>query len=225
MRTMVVLGLALGGCSSSDDDSRSTDAGPLSDVGATDAGRERGICPKFNNPECNQQDACGELRAPEPSCTGCRPFSPEFTCDFGECRNLTPPGNIHQIGFSVGALRNRFKSFTATLVSQTTAGGATITCEDVYADQIDLDDGCYNVVQSQGKDSDQQETEFFPFYSGTPSGKVLIILWGYAEEVHQQTDPVGISCTPAEIGADGLPGCSHAPASPCLEGDRMRLIQ
>jgi hypothetical protein len=219
MRCWGLAAIVLLGCNSGTDDdpfdASVTDNGPPPDGGV------RALCPMLEAPECMNASTCGEVIGKQSNCNGCFAYSHSL-CTFGACE--TPPvlanSNPVNIFFNVeGALASRLMSFASAALAAETAGGAAVSCADVYAGEVDPNDGCYNIVDSRGFPTAIVGDSYQTFFSRLPANrKVLLLLWGYQEEVASMGEPIGISCTEYDVGMPDGDGDD-------VEGDMMRLIQ
>lgn len=205
-------------CAGGDDADAGVD--PADGGSVPDAGR-LGLCPQEPNPACMRADDCADDNTKQSNCGGCYPYNRSL-CATAACSMpaTLEAGDIHNLLFVVGdALELEVKSFAGAVVSAVTAGGNTITCEDVYAGRIDLDDTCYNVLDSRGFAAIAQPGEaytitFSRFASG---GRALMIVYGYSAE-NSAGDPIGVTCISVDVGIPGV-GRQDVP------GDTMRRIQ
>jgi hypothetical protein len=212
----VIVGL---GCNSGTDDdpidASVTDNGPPPDGGV------RALCPMLEAPECTSATTCGEVINRQSNCTGCFDYSHSL-CRFGACE--TPAGlaasNPVTLYFNVeGALASRVMSFATAGIAAETAGGAAISCAEVYAGDVDLTDGCYNIVDSGGYAAVIVGDAYRALFSRLPTErKVLLVVRGYEQDLDSMGEPIGISCTEYDVGGPDGDGDD-------VEGDMMRLIQ
>src|SRR5262249_47541861 len=141
-------------------------------------------------------------------------------CVESACMTPAPigPGDIQTIKFQVGSLLPRIQSFAGFVIDAETAGGSTITCADIYAARIDLDQRCYNILDSLGRGATGAMGDEYPFaFSGFASGrKVLVVVYGYAMN-GSQGNPIGVSCTALDAVAPGTGPVNVA-------GDMMKPI-
>ena len=215
---MAMVGLLVGCSSSTDDDGMDAtvvDAAPMEDGGV------RALCPALEAPDCMAADACGEVNPRQSNCTGCFPYSSAL-CTFGACETpaVLAASNPVNVFFNVeGALASRVASFASAALAAETAGGATITCAEVYAGDVDFTNGCHNIVDSRGFPAGIVGDSYQAFFSRLPTErKVLLVLRGYEETVAMMSDPIGISCTELDVGGPEGDGVD-------VEGDMMRLIR
>ena len=218
MRVLLVLIGLLVGCSSGDDeggmDAMVPDNGPPPDGGV------RALCPMLEAPECMAAATCGEVLTKQSNCSGCFDYSRSL-CTFGACESPATlmPGNPVNMRFTVeGALSSRVRSFASVGVAAESAGGAPVACPEVYAGDVDLMNGCYNVVDSRGFAAAIVGDAYQAFFSRLPTErKVLLLIRGYEEDLDSMGEPIGISCTELDVGGPDGTGVD-------VEGDMMRLI-
>lgn len=179
-----------------------------------------GLCPQEPNPACTRASDCGDDQTKQSNCGSCTPYNRSL-CATARCE--TPAqlgaGDIHNVVFQVGSLQLELKSFTGVALAATTAGGNTITCEDVYAGRVDPADPCYNVLDSRGLAAIAQSGDTYVFtFSRFASGlRTLFLIYGHAME-NSEGNPIGVSCTERDVAQ---PGGGRED----LPGDMMRRIQ
>ncbi|MCK6546785.1 hypothetical protein L6R52_13120 [Myxococcota bacterium] len=205
-------------CSSGDDGDAGVDP---ADAGSEPDGGRLGLCPQEPNPACMRADDCADDNTKQSNCGGCYPYNKSL-CATAACTSpaVLEGGDIYNVLFIVGdALEPELKSFAGAVISSVTAGGNTITCEDVYAGRVDLNDTCYNVLDSRGFASIAQSGEayIFTFSRFASGGRALMIVYGYSAE-NSAGDPIGVTCTSVDVGTPGV-GRQDVP------GDTMRRIQ
>jgi hypothetical protein len=203
--------VALGCNGGTDDgvDSGPNDSGPPPDSGV------RATCPMLEAPQCMNAAGCGEV-IPKGECTECYDYS-HALCTFGACETpeLLAASNPVRVFFTVeGALAPRVSGFVRAAIAAETSGGASVSCTEVYAGEVDLTRDCYNIVDSSRFSVAMVGDTYQVFFSGLPTErKVLLLLWGY-----ETTEPIGLSCTEFDVGGRDGTGVD-------VEGDMMRLIQ
>jgi hypothetical protein len=216
---LALMGL-LAGCSSGTDDVVVEDAS-VPDTGPPPDGGVRALCPMLESPECVAFATCGEVLPAQSNCSGCFDYSKSL-CTFGACERpeVLADNNRVIVRFNVeGALSSRVRSFASVGLAPETAGGAAVSCAQVYAGDVDLTNGCYNIVDSRGFPAAIVGDTYQAFFSRLPVERMaLLILRGYEEEVASMEEPIGISCTEIEVGMRDGSGVD-------VEGDMMRLIQ
>jgi hypothetical protein len=215
--SFLLMGLLVGCSSGTDDepmDASMPDNGPPPDGGV------RALCPMLEAPECMGADTCGEVRGPQSNCSGCFTYN-QSLCSFGACESpaLLAAGNPVNMRFTVeGALASRVRSFASIAIAEETAGGATVSCAEVYAEDVDLTNGCYNIVDSRGFQAAIVGDAYPATFSRLPTErKVLLVIRGYEEDLDSMGEPIGISCTELDVGGPDGTGVD-------VEGDMMRLI-
>lgn len=211
--------LAVAGCSGSGDDGDAVDGGPR-DMGVQADGGVRAVCPMLASPECTTQAECGEVLPRQSNCEGCFDYS-RSVCSFGACDSPPTLGvtDTHTVWFTVNAaIEPRLRSFATAALTAETTGGASVTCEQVYAGEVDIAGGCHNVIDSRGQEiAGVAGTYPMPFSRFPAERRVLFIIWGY-EMDNSEGDPLGVSCTEYEVG-------SPMQGEMRVEGDMMRPIQ
>jgi len=214
----VVIGLLVACSSGTDEDGMDAmvpDTGPPPDGGV------RALCPMLEAPQCAEAATCGEVLPRQSNCIGCFEYNRSL-CTFGACETpaLLADSNRVTLRFNVeGALSNRVQSFASIALASETAGGASISCDGVYAEDVELGDRCYNIVDSRGFPAAIVGDTYQAFFSRLPTERrVLLVLRGYEEDVASMTEPIGISCTAIDVGGPDGTGVE-------VEGDMMRLIQ
>jgi hypothetical protein len=211
---MTMVGLLVGCSSSTDDDgidASVVDATPIEDGGV------RGLCPTLEMPECMAAGDCGEVNEPSDiNCIGCLPWS-RAVCTFGACESpevLVASNPVNVYFNAESGVASRLTSFASAALTAETSGGATITCNDVYAGDIDLTNDCYNIVDSRRFPIQMTGDSYPAFFSRLPTERrVLLVLRGYEDQTE-----IGISCTEFDVGGPDGDGVD-------VEGDMMRLIR
>ena len=219
---MRVLGLMIAmlvGCSSSTDDDSSDASVP--DTGPPPDGGVRALCPMLEMPSCMAAETCGEVLTAQSNCGGCFDYSRSL-CTFGSCESpeILEPSNPVTLRFNVeGALASRVMSFASVAIAAESAGGAEVSCAEVYAGDLDFGNSCYNIVDSRGFAAAIVGDAYQTFFSRLPTQrKVLLVVRGYEEDLDSMGEPIGISCTELDVGEANGTGVD-------VEGDMMRLIQ
>lgn len=183
-----------------------------------DAGRT-GLCAQEPNPMCMRAADCMDDSSRPTNCGGCFAYN-KTLCATNACETpaLLGNGDIHNVVFQVGILQTELQSFAGHVIDAKTAGGNTITCEDVYAKTVDLADPCYNILDVRAfREIARQESTYTMSFSAFASGRhVLFVIHGYALQ-NADGNPIGISCTAYDVGAPGM-GAE-------VSGDMMRRIQ
>lgn len=206
-------------CADSGDGGSDSGSAPADGASTADGGR-RALCPAEPNPACTKAADCGGENPKQSNCGGCRPYHPSI-CHTAVCS--APPlldgGDPLNVIFQVGGLENQLMSFVGAVYTAGTAGGNTITCEDVYQRRVSPDEPCYNLVFSRGFAAIAQsgDTYTFTFTRFASGQRSLLLVYGYALE-NSEGDPIGVSCTPYDVGPPGE-GRKDVP------GDMMRRIQ
>lgn len=215
----MVAALVIAGCNTGDDDDGMVDAG-FQDVGVQADGGVRAVCPMLESPECTAQAECGEVLPRQSNCEGCFDYNRSL-CRFGACESPPALGvtDTHTVWFSVaGVIEPQLRSFATAALAAETAGGASVTCEQVYAGEVDIAGGCHNVIDSRGQEiAGVAATYPMPFSRFPSEMRVLFIIWGYDTE-GSEGDPIGVSCTEFDVGP-AMQGAMR------VEGDMMRPIQ
>jgi len=218
----VAAALAMVGCDGDTDGNKDTgvssamDSGPPLDTGV------RALCPVVMNTPCTAAIDCGAAESKQSNCVACTEFN-NNTCELGYCKTQTVLGPGDPVNFLTqlsAVLLNRVRSFVQIAISAETTGGQQITCDDVINRRVDLTNGCYNVLTNRGKNfrsmgGNQPTITFTRFPSGLDT---LFVVYGYEEDVDQQTTAIGVSCAKFDVGAPGQ-GAQQ------VDGDMMHLIQ
>ncbi len=214
-----LMGLVAFGCSSPMGDDDPMDAS-VADMATPDGG-VRALCPALETPECTAAEACGEVIDRQSNCSGCF-ASNRSLCLFGACESpaVLATSNPVNVRFTVtAALAPQVMSFATAAIAAETAGGAEVGCDQVYAGEVDLTSGCYNIVDSRGLMASMIGQTYPAIFSKLPTErKVLLLIWGYGEGLASMGDPIGISCTAIDVGGPDGDGVD-------VEGDMMRPIQ
>jgi hypothetical protein len=213
---------ALAACSSEtpDDHPDATVGPPDGGIPETDAGMT-GLCPadvSWPNPACSRASECGLQDQEVDMCPGCRDYN-RALCQAAAC--ATPErlmgGDVYTLIVPVNATITT-ESFTGHVLSSVTAGGQTITCEDVYEDRVSLEQTCYNIIDTRryGKNAQQGDTYRLPFTQFGSGLHVLFVVHAYDMEGGAGTR-TGLSCTEWDIGLPGS-GAVNVP------GDTMQPL-
>lgn len=183
-----------------------------------DAGR-LGLCPVEDNPACTRASDCGMQDIAPSMCAGCSPFN-YGTCATARCEShpRLQGGDVYTVIVPVSPTIDA-KSFTGHVLATTTSGGNTISCEDVYAGRVPLDEPCFNIIDTRryaqtAQVGDTYRLPFTQFVSGVPA---LFVVHAYDMELTAGTR-IGVSCTPWQIGDPGS-GTQDVP------GDMMRRLE
>lgn len=189
------------------------------DAGSSDLRPTEALCPVASGSACARASDCGSGDERPPSnCAGCVPYNAAL-CASAAC--ITPArlgsGDIHQLRFQVGS-ELAVRSFASVVLADTTSGGSTIRCEDVYTHRIDPSEPCYNVVDSRGRAAISQPGDVYQIdFSGFAGvDRALFLVFGYALE-GAEGKPVGVSCTEVEVSEPGR-------GARLVLGDRMRRL-
>lgn len=174
------------------------------DAPPPDGGR-LGLCPQEANPACMRAGDCAADSPKESNCGGCAAYN-NALCATAAC---TMPdrllgGDTYNIFIGAGVLGPTLKSFASHAIAATTAGGNTITCEDIYQHRVDLTEPCYNIMESRGSRAVAQPGDVYQITLGLfPGGqKTLFVIFGYSEE-NSGGGPIGVSCTAVDVEAPG----------------------
>jgi hypothetical protein len=196
-----------------------TDAGADLDGGVVADAGVRALCPlPENNPSCQAASECGAGSPGQSNCAFC-PTQYTNLCLTGACGAppLTENGDVFTLAFSVGDLQTQVFSMAGIALAAETAGGLQMTCEDVYAGRVNLDEACFNVLQSRYMVASRQERNYrMPFTRLPAERPVLLVIYGFASE-GAEGQPIGISCT-----AEDVPPAGSGPMQ--VAGDMMRRI-
>jgi hypothetical protein len=158
-------------------------------------------CPTDVNPACSSSAACGTDIPPPSNCEACV-VANDALCAGGACE--TPPvldsADIYGIATQVDPTIPLLESIGAFAVASRTAGDATISCADVYLGTIDLEDRCYNVLDSSSVNVSQTGDTYTVTFNGFTSGqRTLFIIYGF-ENTGARGPPAGVSCTEIDVG-------------------------
>ena len=202
----------------------------VADAGLTPDSGVLGLCPEPSNfpagtMYCPTLAECGMQGSPQSSCAYCLSFS-DSICSLGQCSTPQRLGVTEgvQIEFNITGLASQVMSFAGFAVATETAGGTTLTCEDVYNDNWDrttLEEPCLNRIDSRFQNNQGGVAQKFTLRFGSfPGGRrVLFIIYGFSQ-TGAEGDPVGISCTEVDVHEAGTRTTDLEE-----EGDNMRPIQ
>lgn len=144
-------------------------------------------------------DCDNDFNAPS-NCDGCVPYNLSL-CVSGSCLTPTPlgMGDIYTVVVTIPATVPNVQSFAATVVSVDTAGGREISCDDVYADELDLANECFNVLDSRGFTVPQMGDTYGVSFTSFASGQSSLFVITAFDRLQAGGNRVGVSCTPYEV--------------------------
>lgn len=192
------------------------DAGPP-DSGVIDAGPQ--ICPDDPAAACRGAQDCQEDLTPPTNCDPCRPFN-RALCVEGAC--LTPAvldtSDLYNIAITISPSVIGVESFATFAISTRTAGDRRLTCEDVYAGELDLDEDCVNILDTRGYTSLQSGDQFALSFASFTSGETTLFLAYGHDGARPRGAPLGVSCTEWDVPAPSGQGPYF------IEGGTMRPL-
>lgn len=199
---LLVGALAVAGCSGDeplpDAGMVNPDAAPPADAGV------RALCPiPENNPACQDSSECGEVRSVPSNCEFCsQRQSSDFLCKLGQCEEPPILDGTQSMEFNFNApdLEQFIESFVRVAVTSETSGGDAITCEMVLAEQLDLTQACYNVIDIRfNMAGDAVAGAYKLLFSRIPSGqRTLLVVYAFGEEGAMGA-PIGVSCAEVDV--------------------------
>ncbi len=123
---------------------------------------------------------------------------------------------MHEVSFVTEPSIPRLESLYWIAVARGTPSGMELSCDDVYAGNVDFSNSCYNVLDVRYREITQPGDTYSlllgSFTSGLPT---LFIIYGF-EETRARGRPAGVSCTEYQVGSPGV-GVVR------FEGGTMRL--
>ncbi len=155
--TSRTLSIALALCSSWAAACGSDPVDPGADGGVADAaaippdGGVRALCPALESPQCTNAAACGTAVPGPNDCAGCRQHY-AAACTFGACTTPDTPVTVVNVYSDITQVRGVIRSFVITGLAAETAGGLPITCADVLAGTVTVDEPCATVLDSRTYD-------------------------------------------------------------------------
>jgi hypothetical protein len=166
---------------------------------------------------CMRASDCGSQDQTTGSCPGCFPYNRSLCANSScESHEVLPTSDIHTLRQPVLSSIAP-KSFTGHILASTTAGGNTITCTEVYAGSVTLDNPCYNIIDTRRYGTTLSGDVYLLTFSQFPSSlHALFVVHAYDEE-GAEGNRIGISCTEYDIEAPGT-GPKNVP------GDTMRRL-
>lgn len=226
--------LAIGSVACGDDEGPgSADAGSGLDAQAPDAERPRSLCPVFDGPSCESQQACveqsefnnGEFQTVTESCVFCREFSASV-CTFGECElredleeaELLVPSGGATLTVNLGGIASETSIIAALALQAETAGGETLDCDAFRTgSQALLDNACVNRVEVRTKDTDgvsESHTLSFSRFGGDRD--IVFVAYAFSQP-EAASEPLGVYCTRARVPAEPEGGTFQVPSEPGFE--------
>jgi hypothetical protein len=178
----------------------------------------RSLCPQGGAPQCMRASDCGMQDRTDEDCPGCSPWN-HGMCVNGTCE--TKPrlmgGDVYTLIAQVPSSLQP-QSFTGHILATTTSGGATITCQDVYAETFALPEPCYNTidVRRYGKTAQTGDVYRLPFTQFVSGVTALFVIHGFDQE-GTMGNRIGVACSQYDIGEPGS-GTKDVP------GDMMRRL-
>lgn len=201
------------------------DADPV-DIGFPPDTGVLALCPEPGNfeagtPECVRAADCADDIPAQSNCEFCRPFN-RALCTQGRCAEpplLEIPEGV-MVRFNALGIGAQIESFAGIVVDAETSGGATVDCADVYAPTFDVNEPCYNYLDTRYTVNLGQPAQSFPFRFARFVGGRQVLLLVYAfDRLNARGAPIGVSCTAVDV-----PPAGTRTADLEVVGDTMRPL-
>ncbi len=160
------------------------------------------LCGADPQAECMLPQDCQDDLPPPSNCEPCRPYN-HAICDEGQCVRPTvlPSEDLYTLVITVAPNVLGIESFATFALSDRTAGGRVLTCEDFLQDRVSLDNDCLNILDTRSYGLPQTgDTYAVSFGRFASQQRTLFLIYGH-RGAQPAGERLGVSCTSVDVPA------------------------